>query len=150
MSQTATDAVQGLIRLNIDSSQGFTTSAELIDNVMLADSFRDYAEKRSENAEELKASVAYNGESPNQSGSTAGTLHRWWLNIRGRVTGGNEHSVLAEAERGEDSIKKAYESAIKETAGSPIAELLAKQYSGVKSTHDRIRDMRDAYQAASK
>ncbi len=148
MSEKAASSVQDLIRLNIDSSEGFAASADLIEDRTLADLFREYSAQRADNAEELKASVAYNGDEPVDHGSTSGTLHRWWLELRGKVTGGTIHSVLSEAERGEDAIKHRYEEVLKECAGSPIADLLTTQYRGIKAAHDRVRDLRDASQPA--
>jgi len=149
---TVTDAtakaLQELIRLNVDSAEGFFAAAGMIDDVRIAELFREYAAQRTSNAEELKASVAFNGEEPADSGTTRGTLHRWWLELRSTVAGGSAAQVLTEAERGEDSIKHAYEHVLKEVAGSPIADLLMTQYRGVKAAHDHVRDLRDAYQAA--
>jgi uncharacterized protein (TIGR02284 family) len=148
MSDKAASSVQELIRLNIDSAEGFTAAAERIEDARVAELFREYAAQRSSNAEELKASVAFNGDEPADSGTAKGTLHRWWLELRGTVTGGDTANVLSEAERGEDAIKEHYEEAIKACAGSPIVQLLTTQYSGVKAAHDHVRDLRDAYKAA--
>lgn len=148
MTDQAADTVQDLIQLNIDASEGFTAAAERVEDQRIEELFREYAAQRSTNAEELKASVAFNGEEPADSGTTKGTLHRWWLEIRGTIAGGDTANVLAEAERGEDTIKERYEEALKECAGSPITELLTAQYRGVKAAHDHVRDLRDAYKAA--
>ena len=67
--------------------------------------------------------------------------------MKSKVTSGGIHAVLSEAERGEDSIKHNYESALKDVAGSPVADILQKQYVGVKSAHDNVRDLRDAYKS---
>ncbi len=145
MSDQATECVQDLIRMNIDSAEGFTAAAERIEDNKVASLFREYASQRTRNAEELKSSVAYNGEDPADSGTAKGTLHRWWLDIRGAVTGGDTANVLSEAERGEDAIKHLYESAMKDCAGSPISDLLGKQYMNVKAAHDHVRNLRDAF-----
>lgn len=147
MSDKAASYVQDLIKLNIDSAEGFTHAAENIDSPDIASVFREYAAQRSANAEELKTSVAYNGQEPAQSGSVTGTVHRWWLDIKSKVTGGGIHAVLAEAERGEDTIKHRYEAALKETVGSPIADVLQQQYTGVAAAHDNVRDLRDSYKS---
>jgi len=144
MSDTVIEVIQELIQLNIDSAEGFTAAAEMIDDSSLASAFREYASERADNAAELKSNVAYNGEEPSQSGSTLGTLHRWWLELRGRITSDKEYSVLTEAERGEDAIKKRYEEALRQTSGTPIHDTLSNQYSGVKTIHDRVRHLRDA------
>jgi len=148
VSDAAAKSLQALIRLNVDSAEGFTAAAGMIDDARVAELFREYAAQRTSNAEELKASVAFNGEEPASSGTTAGTLHRWWLELRSTVAGGSAAQTLTEAERGEDAIKKAYEQAIRDVADSPIASLLTTQYRGVKAAHDHVRDLRDAYKAA--
>ena len=148
ISDATARSLQDLIRLNVDSAEGFTAAAGVIDDVRIAELFRNYAAQRTANAEELKASVAFNGEEPANAGTTKGTLHRWWLELRSTVAGGSAAQVLTEAERGEDAIKHAYEQALKDVAGSPIADLLMTQFRGVKAAHDHVRDLRDAYQAA--
>jgi len=136
--------IQNLIEINIDSSKGFDEAAEKIENPQIASMFRECGKERDRFAGELKTAAAINNVEPKDSGTLKGTAHRWWLNIRGTVTGGDEHTILADAERGEDSIKACYEKTLKETAGSPLNDVLQRQYAQVKARHDQIRDMRDA------
>jgi len=136
-------ALQELVEVNIDSSKGFVEAADKIENPEIASLFRECGQEREKNANELRDIVRVNGEAAESDGSATGMLHRWWLNIRGTVTGGNEHTVLADAERGEDAIKHRYEDTLQQTAGSAVNDVLQKQYAGVKSRHDQIRDMRD-------
>ncbi|MFI4897451.1 MAG: PA2169 family four-helix-bundle protein [Phycisphaerales bacterium JB059] len=139
------DAVQNLIEINLDSHKGFETAAEQLEgSPQLATYFRECGQERQRFARDLQSVVSVNGESPERSGSLKGTAHRWWLEIRGAVQSGDEHAVLAEAERGEDAIKHEYEDVLKSTAGSPLNKTLQQQYAEVKRRHDQIRDMRDA------
>ena len=136
--------VKSIIELNIDSSEGFKSAAEKIENNDIAGYFRQCSARRGQFAEQLKRVVDLNDADTPESGTLKGTLHRWWLDIRGTVQSGDEHAVLAEAERGEDAIKQEYEDVLKKTAGSPLNAILTDQYSSVKESHDTIRDMRDA------
>ena len=136
--------LQDLIEINIDSSKGFVTASENIGNTRISGYFRECAGRRSNFANELQGFVPWNGDEPKDSGSIKGTVHRWWVDLRGTVQDGDEHAVLAEAERGEDAIKERYEDVLKETAGSPLNAVLQQQYASVKADHDAIRDMRDA------
>ena len=139
------DAVQDLIKINIDSHEGFNSAADqLQDSPQLAQFFRECATERQANANELSGIVGANAEKPEDSGTIRGTVHRWWLEIRGALQSGDEHAVLAEAERGEDAIKHRYEDLLKNTAGSAVNDVLQRQYAGVKRRHDQIRAMRDA------
>ncbi|MAO19145.1 MAG: histidine kinase [Phycisphaerae bacterium] len=136
--------IQNLIEINIDSSEGFRTAADKVENTDIANMFRQCANEREQNAAQLRSIIQVNGETPEDSGTIKGTVHRWWLGLRGTVQQGDEHAVLAEAERGEDAIKHRYEDTLKETAGSAVNDVLQSQYTNVKSRHDQIRDMRDA------
>lgn len=138
------ECLQDLIQINIDSSRGYRAAADEIENPRIASLFRECATERQAFSEELKRYVQMNAVEPKDSGSIQGTLHRWWLEIRGTVQGGDEHAVLAEAERGEDAIKHRYEDAMRQIAGSPVGNVLMQQYESVKRRHDQVRDMRDA------
>ncbi len=137
--------LQDLIQINLDSSKGFREAAEEISEDDIAKLFRGLAEERANHAEELQTFVAWNGEKAADDGSLLGCMHRAWVNVRAKLNGGDPYVVLIEAERGEDSIKEAYEEALKSTAGSAMNDVLLKQYACVKAGHDGVRDLRDAY-----
>lgn len=136
--------VQNLIEINIDSGKGFSEAAKNIENSAVARYFRECGSRREGYATELQRYVAQSGAKPEDSGSIKGTMHRWWLDLRGTVQDGDEHAVLAEAERGEDAIKERYERVLKSTGGSALNSVIQHQYASVKADHDKIRAMRDA------
>lgn len=136
--------VKSIIEINIDSSKGFQTAAENIENADIAGYFRQCSTRRAQFADQLSRVVDVNGVDSPDSGSVKGAIHRWWTDLRGTIQNGDEHAILAEAERGEDSIKGEYEKVLKNTTGSPLNAMLTDQYAAVKETHDTIRDMRDA------
>lgn len=144
MDEGTVEKLQDLIQINIDSYNGFIEAAEKIDHENLAGLFRELATDRSGFAEELKQFVRMNEESPEQSGSGSAKAHRLWIDLRAALNGGDPYVILIEAERGEDKIKSKYEDALKDTAGSPVNDVLQRQYARVKAGHDRVRDLRDA------
>ncbi len=138
------DRLQDLIEVNIDSSKGFAEAADKIENRDISNYFRRCGARRGMFAGELQDVVRQNGQEPRTSGSAKAKLHRWWMDLRDVVGQGDEHAMLAEAERGEDAIKERYETVIRDTSGSPLNSALLQQYMSVKQDHDTIRDMRDA------
>ncbi|WP_413431361.1 PA2169 family four-helix-bundle protein [Crateriforma spongiae] len=148
LNETTVKKLQQLIQANIDAYDGFRESAEEIEHSALADLFRQIAHQRSKFATELQNFVSWNGEAPETDGSVAASIHRTWIDIRGKLNGGDPHVILIEAERGEDHIKHAYEDVLKETAGSAMSDVLNAQYAIVKSGHDKIRDLRDSFKKA--
>lgn len=145
LNEETLDALEELIEINIDSSKGFAEAAESVDDERLESLFREMADTRRQYASELRAHVRRNDEEPEDDGSVMGTIHRKWMDLRAAVNGGDATVVLIEAERGEDAIKEKYEDLLKETAGSAMNDVLMSQYSVVKSQHDKVRDLRDAY-----
>ena len=146
LSEETVAAVQDLIQMNIDSRDGFRFAAEKLEEThsQLATGFRQFAEIRDVNATELQGLSLMNGKEPTDRGSYSASMHRTWMSIRDMFASETDPvAVLAEAERGEDYIKAAYEDALKENPGSAVSDTLNRQYRDVKKMHDTVRDLRD-------
>lgn len=141
--------LNNLIETNKDGQEGFKQAAEGITDSGLKSLFYEIGQQRAQNAGELQALVRELGGDPETSSSTVGALHRSWINIKSLVTGQDEAGILNEAERGEDSAKKAYKDALAETLPANVLTVVQKQADKVMTDHDRIRDLRDAANAAS-
>lgn len=139
----AMETLRELAKLNLSSAAGFITAAENVSDGSLSDLFTAAASERQLFADQLGELLSINLEDAPEHGKAAGLLHRWWIDIRARF-GSDPYAVLDEAERGEDQIKDAYEEALRKTDGSPVHEMLRRQYVRVKAIHDRVRDLRDA------
>lgn len=136
--------LQDLAQINLDSRDGFRHAAEQLEGEPVTQLFRRLAEERARQAKELQHYVAINEQEPQRKGSFAAAVHRTWMSIRGSLSGNDLHAVLAEAERGEDHIKEAYEDVLKKTAGSAVNDVLQRQYAAVKQGHDLVRELRDS------
>lgn len=148
LNKDTIDVLQSLIQVNIDSREGFHEAAENVDDLSISSLFRELASQRNNNVSELRSLVSTNMEEPQDSGSTAASMHRTWMDLRAAL-GGGVSAMLSEAERGEDHIKAKYEETLKKTAGSAVTDVLNRQYADIKAGHDRVRDLRDAYQDKS-
>lgn len=136
--------LNGLIETCKDGQEGFTSAAEGIERSDLKTLFYEFAQQRSQFTGELQTLVQSLGGDPENSGSIAGTLHRGWINIKSAVTGKDEGSILNECERGEDSAKAAYKSALENALPAHVLDTVQTQYTAIQSAHDRIKALRDA------
>ena len=147
LEQSTIDHLQTLARLNIDSRDGFRYAADKLPDSAgeLKSLFQSAAAERDRQASELNRYVELNDEHPRETGSVLASFHRTMMAFRDLFAGTHDpHAILAEAERGEDTIKNAYEVALKETSGSAVNDVLTRQYASVKAMHDRVRNLRDA------
>lgn len=138
--------INGLIETLKDGQEGYRQAAEAVKDPELKSLFNEYSLQRSQFAGELQSEVISLGEpKPEDSSSTTGALHRAWINLKSAVTKQDDHAILAECERGEDSALKEYRDAMeKEELSSPVRDLISRQYTEVKTAHDQIKQLRDA------
>jgi uncharacterized protein (TIGR02284 family) len=137
--------INSLIETLKDGQEGFKQAAEAVKDSELKSLFQEYSQQRARFATELQSQARQFGESkPEDSSSAAGAMHRAWINLKSVVTSGDDHAILAECERGEDSAVKEYKEAIEEGLSSPISDIVSRQYGEVKDAHDRIKQLRDA------
>ena len=72
-------------------------------------------------------------------------MHRTWINLKSAIAKHDNHAILAECERGEDSAIKQYQEAMEdEDLTAPVRDIISRQYTEVKSAHDRVKQLRDA------
>jgi uncharacterized protein (TIGR02284 family) len=137
--------INGLIETLKDGQEGFRQAAAAVNDSRLKSLFSDYSLQRSQFAGELQNEAITLGEhNPEHTSSTAGAMHRAWINLKSAVTSGDDHAILAECERGEDSAVNEYKKAMEAKLSGPISETISRQYIDVKGAHDRIRELRDA------
>ena len=137
--------LNNLIETLKDGQEGFKQAAEGVSDPKLKSLFRDYSDQRSRFATVLQSEARRQGETePETTSSAAGALHRGWINLKSAITGGDEHAILAECERGEDSAVEEYKKALNDALSPAARELVSLQCPEIKVAHDRIRTLRDA------
>lgn len=146
---TTISTLNGLIETCKDGQEGFKQAAEGVTRSDVKSLFYELGQQRAKFAGELQSLVRELGGDPETTSSTAGALHRSWINIKSLVTGQDEAAILNEAERGEDSAVNAYKKALQENLPANVQTVVQQQSVEVKSGHDRVRDLRDAANAAT-
>jgi uncharacterized protein (TIGR02284 family) len=135
------DALNNLIETCRDGEQGFRTAAEGVTDPQVRSQFQQYAQQRGQFVRDLQLAVSKLGGAPENSGSVSGSVHRGWINIKSLVTGKDEHAIIAEAERGEDVAKAAFDSALREDMPADTRALVQGMSAQVHAAHDRVRAM---------
>ena len=139
------EIIDNLIETLKDGQEGFKQAAESVKDPQLKSLFSEYSQQRVRFAVELRSK----GQSPDErdskmSGSAAGALHRGWINLKSAITQGDDHAILAECERGEDSAVEEFRKALDDGLSGPVQEIVSRQYAEIKQAHDRVKHLRDA------
>lgn len=145
-TENSTSVINDLIEINNDRVAGFEKAiADIKDeNIDLKKVFQEFTDQSRKNGQELAALVG-SVDDVETGKSVAGTLHRTWIDVKALFTGGDRHSILEEAERGEDAIKKAYKDAMSSgDLTSEAASVVSSQAAKINMAHDTIKALRDA------
>jgi uncharacterized protein (TIGR02284 family) len=127
-----------------DGQKGFADIGEHLKDPTLKRYFLAESLKRANFRADLESELHRAGMADiSESGSTAGALHRAWGDLKAAL-GGGDHSLLATAEQGEDQAKATYKDALEQELPLPIRQLLTTQQAHVESSHDYVRNHRDA------
>ena len=148
MSNSLSDTISTLNRLIEtckNGQEGFRLAAESItDDEDLKGFLFSCSLQRSKFAGELQNEVIGLGEpDPSEAGTVKATLHRGWINLKSVLTTRNNHSILAECERGEDSAVSDYRKAIESNLSSTLSEVVNRQFQEILATHNSVRGLRD-------
>jgi uncharacterized protein (TIGR02284 family) len=139
--------LKGLINVLQDSQKGFADIGDKLKDETLKRYFLAESLKRASFRGELEAELHREGvHDVHETGTAVGTIHRVWGDLKAKL-GGDDHGLLDTAEQGEDVAKKPYEEALKQDLPLPIRQVLAEQQAHVITSHDFVRDHRNALAA---
>ena len=149
-SKKAITTLNDLIETCRDGQNGFKEAAENVKSPDLKTFLNQIATERAQFVNQLQLEVRTLGGDPQKSGSATAAMHRAWIDIKGTLTGKDDHSILSECERGEDSAVEVYKDALKLDLPPNIRSTVERQFQGIKLVHDRVKQMRDSKAAAQR
>lgn len=141
------ETLNDLVRINNDRIEGYEKAADQTKNsdADLNAIFAKMAAESRTYKNELQGKIASIGEKVTQDTTASGKIYRTWMDIKNLFTGHDRKSILASCEFGEDAAQKAYSSALESDADidPDTRQLIMKQKSSLKNSHDIIKRYRD-------
>jgi uncharacterized protein (TIGR02284 family) len=137
------DILNNLIEATLDSAHGYEDASKDTKNPYFKTLFGKRAIERKQVTAELQTEVRrLLGGKPAKAGTTAGKVHRAFMNLKAAVTG-SDKGIVNSVESGEDHIKKEYDEAMADQALSmPALDLVRRMYVSIKAGHDEMRDLK--------
>ncbi len=140
-----TAALNTLIGTLIDSVNGYQKAAADTDNSRYAEMFNARAQERQQAVTKLQACVARLGGNPEDDGTTAGAIHRGWINLKEAVVGNDDEAIVNSVESGEDYLKGKFETVMNNKDLPPEARSAVEEaWQSVKAGHDQMSQLKHA------
>jgi uncharacterized protein (TIGR02284 family) len=140
------DAINSLIIINNDRSEGYKKAAEEAKDSELKSLFNKFSDQSRAFSSELRKFVPNSEEPDHDETKTTGKLFRLWMDIKAAVTSNDRKAILSSCEFGEDAAKNEYKSVLEKSNELPADALsvITKQNAEILKSHDQIKSMRDA------
>jgi len=146
--EKSVEVLNDLIEINNDRAAGFGKAAQDLDpsDMDLQGIFLNCSLESKQFSQELRNEVNQLGGHVDNDTSNMGALHRAWIDVKATFTGHDRKAILAECERGEDAIKKAYRDALSTNndLSAEVIPILLRQQTNIEVSHDRIKGLRDS------
>src|SRR5438094_8576607 len=115
------EIIANLIETLKDGQEGFKQAAESVKDPQLKSLFSEYSQQRAHFAVELRSKAQSPDEQDSKiSGSAAGALHGGGINLTSAITQGDDHAILAEWERGQDSAVEEFRKALNDGLSAAV------------------------------
>ncbi|MBO9561874.1 MAG: PA2169 family four-helix-bundle protein [Niastella sp.] len=142
------EVLNDLIRINNDRIEGYEKAISETKDIDadLQTLFRRMADQSRQAKAELIQEVQKRGGGADVNSTTnSGKIYRAWMSVKATFSGKDRKSILAACEFGEDAAQKAYKEALEseETMDIDIRQVITKQKSSLKESHDLIKRHRD-------
>ncbi|WP_336068378.1 PA2169 family four-helix-bundle protein [Mesoflavibacter sp. CH_XMU1404-2] len=133
-SEEISNKLNELLVKNYDAEKGYLNAMSNVDDKNLKIFFKRRASERSQFAKELRTEILRYGETPEDSGTFKGTVHRNWMSLKSALSSNNEEKIIEEAIRGEEKSLKEYDQMMKENNLPPtIDELIFRHRNAIQA-----------------
>ena len=104
--------LQNVLTRYVDSCDGYTQAAEVVESPSLAAAFMEIAARRKIIVAHVAVLIVRQGEKPEVDGSPEAAIHRWWIRVRAKMTDEEFKATLAECVRGEKELARTIQEAL--------------------------------------
>ena len=133
-----------LIETCKDAERGFRHVAQHTADPVTKTLFLDMASQRARFASDLLPFAQRLGGANTHDGTTAGALHRTWIDLRSAMFRNVPAAIVHEAERGEAFSRGVYKHALDGMLPPTVRELVENQYAELEKTALRLRALEAA------
>ena len=133
-----------LLEKNYDAEKGYRKAIKDADSPKLKTYFTRQAAHRAQHANELDKAIRDLNATPVENGSSTGSIHRAWIDIKTAFTGNDDEAVLEECIRGDKAAVEEYQEVLdNETYLHEAKSIVRSQLQSIQNTLSTIKGLED-------
>jgi uncharacterized protein (TIGR02284 family) len=133
-----------------DSVNGYREAGQHVESEEFRRLFTELGDNRSQALSDLEAELTRLGGTADRDGTTLGSLHQRWLDLKASITGHDDKAVINEVERGEDYLKEKFEAAMaSDTLDGNVRGIVERAYGSVRGGHDRVSALKHSLETST-
>ena len=136
--RTEREVLNHLIETCRDGELGFKAAAEHVSDPAMKSLFVTLAEGRARCGKELLPHAQRLGGAWASDGTSAGTLHRKWIDLKSTLSGHDDHAVFVEVARGDRVTVHAFKDAVEGNLPPDTRDVVERQYQAINEEHERL------------
>ncbi len=138
------NALQNLLQKTYDAEAGYKQVMTKAENEPLKKWLQIRAARRSQFANELDAHIRNFNADPVEKGTTLGSAHRTWINVKSAMSFNTDEAILEECVRGEEASINEYKEQISNVNFNPeVRGLLVNQKEMVMADLKTVNALED-------
>lgn len=130
-TEKTSEYLKNIAELCIDGIQGYKDAAEKVDTPHLKSLFTTFAQERQGILNSINQELASLGmpavATGRKEGTTLGSIHKFWLDFKAKLSSDNTESILEECKRGEKYILDEMDDVLKNKTEMPISTIQVLQ-----------------------
>jgi uncharacterized protein (TIGR02284 family) len=139
----AVKVLNSLIETTLDSANGYRDAAEGADSPPIRSLLAQKASTREELSRRLQSEVRSFGGEPETDQSAMGKAHNVFTELKGKIMGRDDESVLAEVDRGESFIEEKFEAASRDPElPDHVRRLIESECAAIRTDHAEMKRMK--------
>lgn len=147
MSKT-TATLNDLIEVLNDGVTFYDDAATTTANSAYKELFQRMASTKRAITNELKAEVAYQGETPADGGTIAGALRKTYTDLRASLSDNPDAKYISQLEESEDRILHAFQDALTMSEKAQVRQIAQNHLPDIRRMHDEMRALKQQLKAA--
>lgn len=148
MSKTTTSLNELIAVLN-DGVKFYADAAGSTESEVYRNLFQRMASTKRAIAADLKAEVAYHGETPVDGGTVTGSLRQAYTDLRASLSENPDAQYISQLEDSEDRILHAFQDALTISDKAEVRQIAQNYLPDIKRMHSEMRELKQQIESAA-